>query len=66
VLAGFLARYCGQIREACTLDLRQFTTWCRTHVQFLGITTGVLYRLAHRGILGSSLSRAGFVATSRS
>jgi integrase/recombinase XerD len=29
-LAGFLARYRGLTREAYALDLRQFTTWCRT------------------------------------
>src|SRR6185437_7205739 len=29
-LAGFLAGYCGLTREACTLDLSQFTSWCRT------------------------------------
>ncbi len=29
-LAGFLAGYRGLTREACALDLRQFTTWCRT------------------------------------
>src|SRR5215510_5735101 len=29
-LAGFLAAYHGLTREAYTLDLRQFTTWCRT------------------------------------
>jgi site-specific recombinase XerD len=28
-LAGFLAGYLGMTREAYTLDLRQFTTWCR-------------------------------------
>ncbi len=28
-LAGFLAGYHGLTREACTLDLRQFTAWCR-------------------------------------
>jgi len=28
-LAGFLAGYRGLTREAYTLDLRQFTTWCR-------------------------------------
>ena len=28
-LAGFLAGYRGQTREAYALDLRQFTTWCR-------------------------------------
>jgi site-specific recombinase XerD len=28
-LAGFLAGYNGLTREAYTLDLRQFTTWCR-------------------------------------
>ena len=28
-LAGFLAAYRGLTREAYTLDLRQFTTWCR-------------------------------------
>ena len=27
-LAGFLAGYSGMTREAYTLDLRQFTTWC--------------------------------------
>ena len=30
-LAGFLAGYRGLTREAFALDLRQFTTWCRTH-----------------------------------
>ena len=29
-LAGFLARYRSLTRDAYTLDLRQFTTWCRT------------------------------------
>ena len=29
-LAGFLAGYRGLTKEAYTLDLRQFTTWCRT------------------------------------
>jgi hypothetical protein len=28
-LAGFLAGYRGLTREANTLDLRQFTAWCR-------------------------------------
>jgi site-specific recombinase XerD len=28
-LAGYLAGYGGLTREACTLDLRQFTGWCR-------------------------------------
>jgi site-specific recombinase XerD len=28
-LAGFLAGYRGLTREAYTLDLRQFTSWCR-------------------------------------
>ena len=28
-LAGFLAGYRGLTREACTLDLRQFSGWCR-------------------------------------
>jgi integrase/recombinase XerD len=28
-LAGYLAGYRGLTRDACTLDLRQFTTWCR-------------------------------------
>jgi integrase/recombinase XerD len=28
-LAGFLAGYRGLTREACTLNLRQFTGWCR-------------------------------------
>jgi len=30
-LAGFLAGYRGLTREAYSLDLRQFTTWCRVH-----------------------------------
>jgi integrase/recombinase XerD len=30
-LAGYLAGYCGLTRAAYALDLRQFTTWCRTH-----------------------------------
>jgi integrase/recombinase XerD len=30
-LAGYLAGYRGLTREAYALDLRQFTTWCRTH-----------------------------------
>jgi integrase/recombinase XerD len=30
-LAGFLAGYRGLTREEYALDLRQFTTWCRTH-----------------------------------
>jgi len=30
-LAGYLAGYRGLTREAYTLDLRQFTTWCRTY-----------------------------------
>jgi integrase/recombinase XerD len=29
-LAGFLAGYRGLTREAYVLDLRQFTTWCRS------------------------------------
>ena len=29
-LAGFLAGYRGLTCEAYTLDLRQFTSWCRT------------------------------------
>ncbi len=29
-LAGFLAGYRGLTREAYTLDLRQFTSWCRS------------------------------------
>jgi integrase/recombinase XerD len=28
---GFLAGYSGQTRDAYTLDLRQYTTWCATH-----------------------------------
>jgi hypothetical protein len=30
-LAGYLAGYRGLTRDAYALDLRQFTTWCRTH-----------------------------------
>jgi integrase/recombinase XerD len=28
-IAGYLAGYRGQTRDAYSLDLRQFTTWCR-------------------------------------
>jgi site-specific recombinase XerD len=34
-LAGFLAGYRGLTREAHTLDLRQFTAWCRIRSQSL-------------------------------
>ena len=30
-LAGFLAGYSGLIRDAYTLDLRQYTSWCAQH-----------------------------------
>jgi hypothetical protein len=30
-LVGFLAGYSGQTRDAYTLDLRQYTSWCATH-----------------------------------
>ena len=30
-LVGFLAGYAGQTRDAYTLDLRQYTSWCATH-----------------------------------
>jgi hypothetical protein len=30
-LAGFLAGYRGLTRDTYTLDLRQFTAWCRAH-----------------------------------
>jgi integrase/recombinase XerD len=30
-LAGFLAGYGGLTREACELDLRQYTSWCQQH-----------------------------------
>jgi site-specific recombinase XerD len=30
-LAGFLAGYSGQTRDAYTLDLRQYTSWCASH-----------------------------------
>jgi hypothetical protein len=33
-LAGYLAGYRGLTRDAYTLDLRQFTTWCRTRCRF--------------------------------
>ena len=36
--AGFLAGYRGLSREACALDLRQFTTWCRA--RSLGLFAG--------------------------
>jgi len=42
-LAGFLAGYRGLTREAYALDLRQFTTWCRTRVSVLttvSVTSG--------------------------
>jgi hypothetical protein len=30
-LAGFLAGYSGLTRDAYTLDLRQYTSWCTLH-----------------------------------
>jgi len=37
-LAGFLAGYSGQTREAYALDLRQFMAWClEHHVSLLGV-----------------------------
>jgi hypothetical protein len=30
-LAGFLAGYSGLTRDAYTLDLRQYTSWCAQH-----------------------------------
>ena len=30
-LAGFLAGYTGLTRDAYTLDLRQYTSWCQSH-----------------------------------
>ena len=30
-LAGFLAGYTGPTRDACTLDLRQYVSWCAQH-----------------------------------
>jgi integrase/recombinase XerD len=30
-LSGFLAGYSGATRDAYTLDLRQYTTWCQQH-----------------------------------
>jgi hypothetical protein len=33
-LAGYLAGYRGLTREAYTLDLRQFTSWCRTRLNW--------------------------------
>lgn len=30
-LAGYLAGYSGLTRDAYTLDLRMFTTWCQAH-----------------------------------
>jgi len=35
-LAGFLAGYRGLTREAYTLDLRQFTSWCRARAEAHG------------------------------
>ena len=36
-LAGFLAGYRGLTRGACTLDLRQFTTWCRARSRWMQV-----------------------------
>lgn len=62
-LAAFLAGYAGRTREAYTLDLRQFFTWCgerqlrlfdihRTHIELYArpCVTGVRRRI--RGPLG--------------
>ena len=35
VLAGFLAGYSGLTRDAYTLDLRQYTSWCAQHGLYL-------------------------------
>ena len=41
-LAGFLAGYRGLTREAYALDLRQFTSWCRTRPVAASPTRGRL------------------------
>jgi hypothetical protein len=38
-LAGFLAGYRSLAREAYTLDLRQFTAWCRIAAPWPGTST---------------------------
>jgi len=48
-LAGFLAGYRGLTREAYTLDLRQFTTWCRTASAFRLSHTENLQLGSHNG-----------------
>jgi hypothetical protein len=44
-LAGYLAGYRGLTRDAYTLDLRQFTTWCR--VRSLVLFAEAANRLSH-------------------
>jgi len=46
-LAGFLAGYRGLTREAYTLDLRQFTGWCRARSL---ASTEVVYGVADPGV----------------
>jgi integrase len=59
-LAGYLTEYRGLTREACTLDLRQFTGWCRARslalfsVRRAGITKQVSpHTLRHAFIIAA-------------
>ena len=48
-LAGFLAGYRGLTREAYTLDLRQFTAWCRARpVNLFAVRPAAVSRRAGR------------------
>ena len=71
-LAGFLAGHRGLTKEAYTLDLRQFTSWCRAHclnlfaVRRAGIE-GFARDLEARGRARATVTRrlctiAGFLA----
>ena len=61
-LAGFLAGYRGLTREAYALDLRQFTSWCRSRslnlfaVRRLDIE-GFARDLEARGRAGATVTR---------
>ena len=57
-LAGFLAGYRGLTREAYTLDLRQFTAWCRARsVPLLAVRRADIETFA-RGLEARGRARA--------
>jgi Phage integrase, N-terminal SAM-like domain len=57
-LAGFLAGYSGMTREAYTLDLRQFTAWCRRRQLRLFAVRRADIELFARGLEAAGRARA--------